>query len=384
MNIHKALSNLFLICIPLYFTQGLFFSSGGPISQFLALIWLLCCGIYVAIYALSKERDKIANALIVLWLSFLVYWLLSPKSVSGPGFTLPTFGDLKNASLVLLSYFPARYWNKKNIISSRWTETFLILMLLAAIAAYYLKRNTIMDDFGQASTNNTAYYFVVLLPLIGAFMNERRVYVLALNAIVLLFLLYCAKRGAIFCYLISLIIFIRIVLFADRGKIKLSYLLMIALLLAIAAILVSQTFSSSELLQNRLESTKEGDSSARNFLLAGLWLVFINSSFLVQLFGHGMSQTVELIGGYAHNDWMELLTNQGIFGVFIYLVLFYYIIITYRRNRHYMRADMKYMYLSAISCYFIRTIFSMGYLAPESAFFMIALGLSIPKSLSKI
>ena len=38
------------------------------------------------------------------------------------------------------------------------------------------------------------------------------------------------------------------------------------------------------------------------------------------VFGSGSDGTLRLIGAYAHNDWLEILFNQGIVGIIMYVI----------------------------------------------------------------
>lgn len=381
MNIDKLFSKLLLFCIPLYFTQGQLFESGGPISQLLIGIWLIVDFYYLVLFFRDDRKTNVGIAIVVFWIIGLIYWIISPKTVSILNRSFNTFGDFKNMTVVFLSYFPFYRFSLKSIIAERWIRHFSVLLLIAAILAFFYKQSNLLYENDKLVTNNTAYYFVVILPLLGAFFGKKSFIVVL--AIMIYFLLICAKRGALICASISIIVFM-FLWFKNAPNSKKVYRFFVIIFFAfIIGVFVYQFYSSSELLQTRLIETQEGESSGRDFIFANIWDTHTNSSILNRLFGYGMSQTVTLIGGYAHNDWLQLLLDQGLFGVLLYAVFYIAAFKYYFKNRLGMNIQYRYIYISALLCFLTRTLFSMGYLAPESALFVVGIALGQGNTLHK-
>ena len=56
----------------------------------------------------------------------------------------------------------------------------------------------------------------------------------------------------------------------------------------------------------------EGGSSGRDELLTNSLDYYLNNeSIIQQIFGLGANGTLSVAGNGAHNDWVELLVNQG-------------------------------------------------------------------------
>lgn len=72
----------------------------------------------------------------------------------------------------------------------------------------------------------------------------------------------------------------------------------------------------------RLENLQEDGGSGRNEIYSTIWNEYKNSSFLDKLIGHGMFSTNSLTGFDAHDDFLEVLYDYGIFAL-ICLVWFY-------------------------------------------------------------
>lgn len=73
----------------------------------------------------------------------------------------------------------------------------------------------------------------------------------------------------------------------------------------------------------RLFRIAEDGGSGRNDIYQNVWQGFLDSSFLQQLFGHGMNTAGQVGGaGQAHNDFLEILYDYGIFAL-IFVAVFY-------------------------------------------------------------
>lgn len=75
--------------------------------------------------------------------------------------------------------------------------------------------------------------------------------------------------------------------------------------------------------------------------------------------GAGATETVNIVGNFAHNDWLELLINQGLLGVLLYVVYW----IAFFRNWKLLRHDKELyamMGCALLSC-LIPSFFSMSY-----------------------
>lgn len=79
---------------------------------------------------------------------------------------------------------------------------------------------------------------------------------------------------------------------------------------------------------------------------------------MTQLFGRGTAQTVMIAGNYAHNDWLEFLTDNGLLGALLYLTtivsLFFY------RRKIQKGSPMRCAFMIVLLFWFIKSIFSMG------------------------
>lgn len=373
MKKDKFLSKLLFCVIPIYFTQGWLFESGGIISQGMILVWLLINVYYVYRYFSYDVHNKYGNALLLFIALMAFYWLLSDKTVHFLHFNYNTYGDLKNASVVCLSYFPFYTLSKNNIITPKYIKLFFVFSLVCAVAAFSLKNSLMIESFGSATTNNTAYYFVVLIPFLGVFGGKKQFFLWF--GVCLVFLLLCAKRGALICAVLSFAIYYYLYLF-KKGRVGIWQKIEMVLALCLVIYLVVWMYEGSELLQNRLIDTKDKNYSNRDVIYEQIWACYKNGSIFRMAFGYGLSQTAALIESFAHNDWLELILDMGLLGVIFYARIFISSKSLYSQSISKSQNMIKFMYLSAVICWLTRTFFSMGYLAPETCFFTMAMGVA--------
>ena len=102
-----------------------------------------------------------------------------------------------------------------------------------------------------------------------------------------------------------------------------------------------------------------GDASQRGVLHPFFWENFLYRANAVQmLFGYGANGTIKLTFNYAHNDWLEILTNQGLFGVIIFF--YYWFAFFYSANFRNLSRESRFTLNLIIIMYFIKTFFSMS------------------------
>ncbi|RYE35629.1 MAG: hypothetical protein EOP48_30255, partial [Sphingobacteriales bacterium] len=128
--------------------------------------------------------------------------------------------------------------------------------------------------------------------------------------------------------------------------------------------------SSNEYLLNRLNAinveTGEG-TSGRNIIYQKIFEDWYNSdSFINLLLGYGFAGSLFLTGGsFAHNDWLELLSNFGLLGISTYMTLFF---VTVKYSLKIRSQEDKIIMLCIITIWFISTMFSMNYVSGFSFF----------------
>ncbi len=348
---------LFLV-IPLYTAQGWLFESGSIVSQGLVLIWLLVDVYYTVVFISSREKTSISKPLLLFWAMIVLSWLLSPKEIHAYGWEIKTSGDLKNITIVLLSYFPFRYWLRYGYLRKKTLVLFLLFMTFASVMAFV----TLIKKFDveYSIINNTGYYFAMLVPLLGIMMNRK--YTIAIFMVLLYFCIASAKRGAVFCIAIGIALFFYFSIISASKKHHYSTMVLAIVLFIIVGFFSYDIYMANDFLQYRMNKTLvENDTGGRDVIFSSLMNFYQDSNIINILFGHGLDKTVEVAGNFAHMDWLELLVDNGLLGAFLYLSLFYSMIKYYKKNRMIIGKDVAFIFTSTFSCWLLKSFVSMGY-----------------------
>lgn len=371
----KSIQRVLLIVIPLYFTQGWLFDHGSVVSQVLVGIWLLIDLVYLFRYFSQRKFDAIGITIILFWAINAISWVISPKAVSGYDsefYSVATYSVFKNISVTLLTYFPFRFFFDSPRFERRYIECFSLLSFISLLILFFTTgQDSIVISGSEEVTNNGAYYLASIVPLLGIFFNRKISSVFL--AIVMVLVLLGAKRGAIVCVGIELLLYVYFLFKKSNSHNNPLKILGILIILSIFVYLIISTFNSNDYLQYRYNQTVSGDSSLRNEIYASALASFSEGNAFELLFGHGMCACISEIGMYAHQDWLELLVDNGIVGTFLYFIVFICLYNFYRSNRKVMTYEERFIYLSALFCFLLRSSFSMGYTSIESSFLIIAL-----------
>ena len=169
----------------------------------------------------------------------------------------------------------------------------------------------------------------------------------------------CAKRGAIIIAGVSVLWFI----YNDLQTTSKGGKFLVMILVAFASVLVYnyilKLFEESYYMSYLLDKTMEGNSSGRDILYSKAWNSFINADLITILFGNGADSSYIILGNRAHNDWFELLTNQGVVGIVTYAILWIEIFKYWRKVKN--NKFIFVIYGLVLTLFFMKTLFSMWY-----------------------
>lgn len=234
---------------------------------------------------------------------------------------------LQNFLNSLVPIFMFYEYAKKGYLTESRLKIYFFIIYVVTIPKYYLNysRNLLNDEWGNTEfSNNTAYNFLSLFPLVCFFYKRPIIQYICAGA-VLLFIIMAMKRGALVIGVVCLAFFIfqnHRNQFASKKR-GLTILLTTTIILLVAYY-IQHMLSTSALFVYRLSATLDGDSSGRDILQQIIWNSFLQDGGLFEyIFGYGANATIRFAGNYAHNDWLEVLCNNGIIGV-ILMTIFYY------------------------------------------------------------
>lgn len=373
--------NIVFLLYLIYFLQGVAFPEGGFISAGVLMLIILL-GLYNLIKTFVYSRP-IPTPLIwvtALFILFALSWIVSPKVLYGYviGESTNSYNLLKQASLFFLSIFTGYQIGVANKLTQRQIYFGTLIFLLLALYNY-LKTAVIKYGLGtldsESGTNNAAYNFIFVIPFLPLIANKYKKSFILFCLVIISFVLMGAKRGAIITAGVSIVY--ALYWYNRNYKISVKGIAAIAISLLVVGFVAIKNFQSNEYLADRLDQTKQGYSSGRDYLYGRLWGDWVDEPNLgIQLFGSGMGQTINKAGNYAHNDWLELLIDNGLIGGILYAGIFISLIMFMKKHSR----TPKILVLSVnmwLLSWFMRSWFSMGYLSILGGLNMMLLGVEI-------
>lgn len=356
----------------LYYLQGTLYASGSIISQGLLaiiLLWSLYIFFKVNLNYNIKGFLLGLNCFLVVLTIYGMLNILDPMQVYYNNiYTVPMtkINYLKILYMSLLPIFVVYYYTQKNKINEQIIRAFSILWLIVSVFSYIRYNNEAVALLSTQSnyddievTNNVAYDFLLLLPLMF-FWNKKPIIQFALLIIIFGFILSGMKRGAIIIGVGCLLWFLYRIIKNSTKRSKILILILSCFIVLFGVKFAINMYETSPYFQYRFEQTLAGNSSGRDVIFAKLLDYFnTNSSFFNFLFGNGADYTVVIAGNFAHNDWLELLINQGVLGILLYVGYFASLLYSIRKSKNNVVA-----YSTLIMIFFIMftsSLFSMSY-----------------------
>lgn len=352
----------------MYNVQGIIYPEGGIISIFFLLF---CCFIsfYYLIKLIKEEKfPYFLKGILRLFALMTVYGLI--MMVSGEkyyifGNEVSSFIYLKTLFISILPIFPLYHFTIRGLLRletlQKWLFIFCIVVVLTMIKQFLAVQTMLFEQGSVAdeSNLNVGYLFLALMPSVYLF---KRISVSFLVAIFcLIFVIIAMKRGAIAIGAFCMALFIITSLKKNNQSTKLVTLFLTFVLLGVVVWFFEYKMATSDYFLIRLENTISGDdTSGRDTIFSTLWNHFLDNNIIYQLIGEGANATLKVAGIYAHNDWLEILTNQGLFGVFLYLLYWFNFAQTVqieKRNKNELSVNILKMSFVIL---FLKTFFSMA------------------------
>lgn len=356
--------NIYILLWILYYFQGILYEEGSFISRSILLIVLFFSFKNMIVTNMEGGVNayfKSLNMLLIMFTLYGVIAILFPHTIITKfGSTVNSHDYLKNIYLSLLPIYSFYYYAQKGVLHLSSMRHWTLLFFIIAIIHFYHGSFDVRNLFSSnEATNNSGYAILALIPLVVFWKNKPLVQYMLLGLSMVLILI-SVKRGAILIGAMCVCVFMyQSFKYANR-KVKL-WLLILSLVIVFAGIYVfNYMLESSAYFGARLEMTMEGQSSGRDSMYRILWDYFNNSSDFGQfLFGQGANATVQIVGNYAHNDWLEILIDNGLVGGILYFI---YWLAFHKEWRQSKKNDDLYMLLglTLLIC-FMKTLFSMSY-----------------------
>lgn len=365
MKNKKWICEFYFIVWMFYNLQSALNYTGSIFSQLLAAI-VVGMSLYFFIYAFRKmvlpKPLKILSYMLFIWTIYGVIMIIQGKTNGISSFDYIKVIYVSLLPIFTIYVFASKGWLTEDVLI-RWTYVFVVVALISYY--YFVGMSNISQLMGTDKTNNLSTEILGLLPLIPLFWRKPTIQYLLLS-ICVFHMLYGMKRGVIIIGgLCALWIIIRSFKLEDATNNKkvtrqIMRIVLASIVVFGAFYLVSGLLSSGGYFVDRLEQTKEGNSSGRDMIYSTMLNHFLNESNLVEiLFGNGGYATLFMFDSYAHDDWLEISINNGLVMIILYAMYWVSFVKLYFKSK---KNTVERNIIGAfLMIYFFRTLVSMSY-----------------------
>lgn len=329
-NILKKPNRFYTLCYA-YTIIALTYSFASNILYYYGMAWpifsinnvspVLLSVNYVAAFIVTINITKKSKGLFILALATL-FWaftiLSTVLNVNQYGNGVAVLEILSNQSVWLAVFIIAFYCSKKNVGNINRLVLFTLPLFVFLFLQYKLLGTFNMVDSPEAMSS--IYYIIMFLPFVLDVKKST------LKAVLVLLITFCVlislKRTGFLALVFSLLGYF-IVEYGSRTKKKKLYLFLGSLLVAgMMMYLYSYIIGKLNLdIIARLNDLKNDWGSGRNIIYEDVWAAIKTTPFMERFFGYGYNG-VFLTGAAslsAHNDFLEVLYDYGLFGFALYI-----------------------------------------------------------------
>ena len=315
----KKLRNyLLIVFLYLFIRMNSYFTRGVNAEEFLLIgrsaIIAYSFLIILRIRFIPKKNIGVLTTLTGLW-----FFFTGVQNFSDITDILTNFlTQMWWVSFLLVSFLllPRMGDDERKNITNMGVIAFYVFSLRYAI--WLLSSNRYWSPGGV----NAIYYCILLLPL--CYMIDKKLVKYSMLFIAALLTIISGKRTA----LIAIILcgFLPPLLEKnDRKRGTKTSAMVILMIVCIILVYVSEYLSKSINITiiERMQSLQEDGGSGRTTTYALVWEAFKNSNIIKQMIGHGYNAVfIDKISiSSAHSDFLEVLYDYGLVGLFLYVLL---------------------------------------------------------------
>jgi O-antigen ligase len=363
MNVDIFFRNLLMGLIVFYFAQGSLYTTGTILSQIALFVILSISLVYFFKIMLLKQKDLF----VIIWSALLLVNMFG-FLFTGDLANYYHFSTLTRISITLLPFYAFYYFARKDILRAKHLIFFFLIMLPVSILMYYFNQTQVLSTQlsnnvvnSNKVVNNVTFTFVGLIPFVFLFKNNK-IYAISFLMVLMYFIIMGSKRGALLSGAVGLLLFIYFQMNDIEKRKRFKGYVFVFIGILVLGYFVYDLLLSNQYLMNRLLLMQKGDSSQRNIIFPNIFNAWYTSdSYVHLLFGFGFDASLKLsgTGNFAHNDWLELLSNFGLFGLSIYLLLFYAAFKSIR-NCHWQK-EKKILMFTVLILWFSNSLTTPGY-----------------------
>ena len=350
--------DLFISIWGIYYLQDVIYPQ-GLINQLLQLI-MIGLGILSLFQCLRPSIPNLIKATLLLLFMYMVYGSVILMFGDGISWTSDSSYLKTSMNSLLPIVFFYQQTHKQKLSEKRIKIYFFFLLTITIVHFMHMEKVALLALDQEDNTNNVGYMVLALFPYVFLF-SRRPILQNVILSLLMLYVLWGMKRGAIFIGVILSILALYSII-KEQTLAKKILFICISLALVFAFVFyVQQMLVSSEYFALRIQNTMDGDTSGRSEIYSSIWsAVKHESNIFYLLFGHGANSSIVFAGNFAHNDWLETICNNGILGVCLLLYFFYSFIATLKSGRARLENKYYYCFLALFIISISKTIFSMS------------------------
>lgn len=298
---------------------------------------------------------------ILLFLDIYIFVLSIPHinmSVSG----IFSYGMLLYAASIFLIFFMVGSKRDINDCAFLYYTFYLItIIVIIRMSSFWSKGAKV--TFYKLIDVADVYYSLGLLPL--AFIYVKKYFRFVPILLVALALILTGKRAGILA-LIGMILCLYLLNTKEeniRDSIKKIIILLVIGMAIYYCLLYFDDLFHLKLIA-RLENMGEDGGSGRITRWIRTWDAIKGSNMFTIMFGHGWKSVSDLLGGHAHNDFMEILYEFGLFAAALYVSFYISLIVKLRQM---MRSHYRYApeFAASLVCSLFVSNFSFYFIKPS-------------------
>lgn len=339
----------------------------GPVCWLSAMLISLGTFFY-ELFCVKKNLCIQALMILVIFLTIygfllilngdVIVWSQNRRVVDNKSYLL----NLWSAFLPIISTYA--FW-KRGWLHEKLLKILFVLSLILSSCIffdYYQKKlflASLINSSQVEFTNETSYLFLALFPLVVLFDKNKLLQYFFLLYI-FFFQVLSFKRGVLLIGILCLAYFFKYSTEKLSLRRKFYSFIGVFFVITILGVFCYTEYQSSLYFQTRIESTQRGNTSGRTDIYDDLFSHFLNDATSAEfLLGNGANGTLKITETYAHNDWLAILTEQGLLGILIYTlywIAFLYAWLTVREKK--CRFVIGACFIESLG----KSIFSMYYL----------------------
>lgn len=349
--------------------KGTLYEPGSAISQGLMLILMLISAkevlVYYQKYSKYYEKSykffKCITMLMMMYTFYGVLLFITDGFVNQVG---PTYYYLQSYYISFFPIFTCYVYTKRGLLTLENFRFWVIIFVVVGVCQYFYAQITALNRMIEKGknrdevTNNAGYIMLALVPCMMVY-KKKPILMFAGLAICVVFVVISMKRGAIMICAVSMTLIVYRQIKSSGKSLKALNMLLVLIGLLVLWYFLNKMIESNDYFNARIQQTLEGDTSERDVIYKNLLDVWINDfSVIGKLFGVGGMGTVKVVGMYAHNDWLEILFDNGVLGVLLFINYWKGLYRTAQNKRF--TTDSRFCLLLILVIYGTKTFFSMS------------------------